>query len=123
MVISGKKSLSAVTLIFKLPYYTQWGQSLLISGSEPVLGNWNVKKGLALSPIHQGDELVWCGKIAVANGFKCEYSYYLVDDNRNILRWEVGKKRKFELPEGVEVGELVEIHDLWKVSNFIISIS
>ncbi|XP_039128706.1 LOW QUALITY PROTEIN: 4-alpha-glucanotransferase DPE2-like [Dioscorea cayenensis subsp. rotundata] len=117
MVISGKKSLSAVTLIFKLPYYTQWGQSLLISGSEPVLGNWNVKKGLALSPIHQGDELVWCGKIAVANGFKCEYSYYLVDDNRNILRWEVGKKRKFELPEGVEVGELVEIHDLWKTAS------
>ncbi|KAJ0978933.1 hypothetical protein J5N97_014407 [Dioscorea zingiberensis] len=117
MASSGKKSLNAVTLIFKLPYYTQWGQSLLISGSEPVLGNWNVKKGLALSPFHQGEELIWCGIISVAKGFRCEYSYYLVDDNRNILRWEAGKKRKFELPEGVQEGGLVEIHDLWKTAS------
>ncbi|KAG1371187.1 4-alpha-glucanotransferase DPE2 [Cocos nucifera] len=111
---SGRKSLSTVTLLFKLPYYTQWGQSLLISGSEAVLGSWNVKKGLVLSPFHQGNELIWCGKIFVPIAFTCEYSYYLVDDDRNILRWEGGKKRNLILPEGLLEGEVVEIHDLWQ---------
>lgn len=110
---SGKTSLRTVTLIFKLPYYTQWGQSLLISGSEAVLGSWDVKKGLILSPFHQGNELIWCGKIAVPIGFKCEYCYYLVDDDRNVLRWEAGKKRNLNLPEGILEG-VVEIRDLWQ---------
>lgn len=113
---SGRKSLSTVTLIFKLPYYTQWGQSLVISGSEPLLGSWNVKRGLGLSPLHQGDELIWCGKIAVSIGFECEYSYYLVDDDRNILRWEAGKRRKLVLPKGIKEGEVVEIHNLWQTA-------
>ncbi|XP_072996367.1 4-alpha-glucanotransferase DPE2 [Typha latifolia] len=112
--LSGKKSLSSVTLNFKLPYYTQWGQSLVLSGSEPVLGSWNVKQGIALSPVHQGDELIWCGRVAVSLGFECEYSYYLVDDHRNILRWETVKKRKLVLPEGIQEGDVVEIHDLWQ---------
>lgn len=112
---SGKKSSSTVTLLFKLPYYTQWGQSLLISGSEAVLGSWNVKKGLVLSPFHEGNELLWCGRISVPIAFACEYSYYLVDDDRNILRWEAGKKRNLILPEGILEGEVVEIHDLWQV--------
>ncbi|XP_073104819.1 4-alpha-glucanotransferase DPE2 isoform X2 [Elaeis guineensis] len=111
---SGKKSLSTVTLLFKIPYYTQWGQSLLISGSEAALGSWNVKKGLVLSPFHQGNELIWCGRTSVPIAFTCEYSYYLVDDDRNILRWEGGKKRNLILPEGLLEGEVVEIHDLWQ---------
>jgi len=122
---SGKKS-STVTVTFRLPYYTQWGQSLLISGSHPVLGSGNVKQGLALSPFHQGDELIWCGKITVAIGFECGYKYYLVDDNRNILRWEAGKKRKLIIPAGIKGGGVVEIHDLWQVSisyNFLCFLS
>lgn len=121
MVNSGKKTLT-VTVTFKLPYYTQWGQSLVISGSNLVLGSGNVKQALALSPFHQGDELIWCGKITVAIGFECEYCYYLVDDNRNILRWEAGKKRKLILPAGIKEGEVMEIRDLWQVSisyNFL----
>ncbi|XP_020590132.1 4-alpha-glucanotransferase DPE2 isoform X2 [Phalaenopsis equestris] len=112
-----KSPLSSVILIFRIPYYTQWGQSLLISGSEPALGGGNVKLGLGLVPFHQGEELIWHGRISVPIGFRCEYSYYLVDDNRNILRWEAGKKRNFSLPEGIKEGEVVEIHDLWKTAS------
>ncbi|KAJ4977566.1 hypothetical protein NE237_008346 [Protea cynaroides] len=113
-VLPGKKSLKTVKLCFRLPYYTQWGQSLLVCGSEPVLGSWNVKKGLLLSPFHEGGELIWSGKMGVPSGFECDYSYYLVDDNRNVLRWETGKKRRLQLPEGIEGGEVVELRDLWK---------
>ncbi|ONK63671.1 uncharacterized protein A4U43_C07F17690 [Asparagus officinalis] len=115
-LISGKK-LSTVTVTFKLPYFTQWGQSLLISGNHPILGSSNVKQGLFLTPFHQGDELIWCGKITVAIGFECEYSYYLVDDDRNVLRWEAGKKRKLILPAGVKEGDVVEIRDLWQTAS------
>ncbi|KAG9454794.1 hypothetical protein H6P81_007698 [Aristolochia fimbriata] len=115
--VSEKKSLKMVNLCFRLPYYTQWGQSILVSGSEPLLGSWNVKKGVLLSPFHQGGELVWCGRIAVPKGFTCEYSYYLVDDDRKVLRWEGGKKRKFSLPEGIQEGEIVELRDLWQTAS------
>lgn len=111
----GKRSLSSVSLLFKLPYYTQWGQSLLIAGSEPALGSWNVKQGLSLSPVHQGNELFWFGSVSVATGFTCEYKYYVVDDHRNVLRWEAGEKRKLVLPEGVQEGDVIEIRDWWQV--------
>ncbi|CAL9106060.1 unnamed protein product [Musa acuminata var. zebrina] len=113
----GIKSLSSVTLVFRLPYYTQWGQSLLVCGSEPVLGSWNVKQGLALGPSHEGDELIWCGKVAVSVGFSCEYCYYVVDDGRNALRSEAGKKRRLTLPDGVREGAVVEIRDLWQEAS------
>lgn len=111
---SGKKSLNTVTLLFKLPYYTQWGQSLLITGSEPALGSWNVKQGLSLSPVHQDNELIWCGKVSVAAAFTCEYKYYVVDDNKNVLRWEAGENRKLVLPSGVQEGDIIEIRDWWQ---------
>ncbi|XP_068659534.1 4-alpha-glucanotransferase DPE2 [Aristolochia californica] len=115
--VSQKKSLKMVNLSFRLPYYTQWGQSILVSGSEPLLGSWNVKKGFLLSPFHQGQELIWCGRIAVPKGFHCEYSYYLVDGDLNVLRWEAGKKRKISLPEGIQGEEVLELHDLWQTAS------
>lgn len=113
--MASKKSLNTVTLLFKLPYYTQWGQSLVIAGSEQALGSWNVKQGLSLSPVHQDKELFWCGRVSVAAGFTCEYKYYVVDDNKNVLRWESGEKRKLVLPEGVQDGDIIEIRDWWQV--------
>lgn len=111
----GNKSLKSVRLSFRIPYYTHWGQHVLVCGSEALLGSWNVKKGLLLRPSHQGDELIWYGSIPVSPGFKSEYSYYVVDDEKNVLRWEVGKKRKLLLPDGLEDGLLVELRDLWQV--------
>jgi len=106
----------SVTITFRIPYYTQWGQSLLVCGSVPLLGSWDVKRGLLLSPEHEGSELIWRGSIAIPSGFECEYSYYLVDDEKNVLRCEMGKKRKLLLPESVPHGEAMELHDLWQVN-------
>lgn len=109
--------MKSVIVSFRVPYYTHWGQSLLVCGSEPVLGSWNVKKGLLLSPVHEGDELVWSGGIAVPSGFEGEYSYYVVDDEKNVLRWEMGKRRKLLLPEGIQDGDIVEFRDLWQTGS------
>lgn len=116
-LFSLEKDQESVNVSFRLPYYTQWGQSLLVCGSEPVLGSWNVKKGLLLSPNHHDSELVWCGSITVPSGLNCEYSYHVVDDNKNVLRWEAGKKRKLLLPETIKDGDVVELHDLWQAGS------
>lgn len=113
-VILGTKSMKSVTLSFSIPYYTQWGQSLLVCGSEPFLGSWDTKKGLRLNPNHRGDELIWNGSLGVPPGFGCEYRYYVVDDERNILRSEAGRKRKLLTPDGLQDKEVVEFHDLWQ---------
>lgn len=109
------EEMAKVTLIFKLPYYTEWGQSLIIAGSAPALGSWNVKQGLALSPVHEGNALVWCGQVSVPAVFTCEYSYHVVDDHKNVLRREAGEKKKLVVPEGVKDGDVVEVRDWWQV--------
>ncbi|WCJ28700.1 4-alpha-glucanotransferase DPE2 [Euphorbia peplus] len=116
-LLSGGKSVKSVNVSFRIPYYTHWGQRLVVCGSEPVLGSWSVKKGLILCPVHEGEELIWCGNVAVPSGFTCEYSYYVVDDGKNVLRSELGKKRKLLLPEGVNGGETVQFHDLWQTGG------
>ncbi|XP_010036394.2 4-alpha-glucanotransferase DPE2 isoform X2 [Eucalyptus grandis] len=116
-ISSGSKSTESVTVGFRIPYYTHWGQSLLVCGSEPVLGSWNVKKGVLLAPSHHGDELIWRGSITVPSGYASEYSYYVVDDGRNVLRWEMGEKRRLVLPEGVKDGDVVELYDLWQTGS------
>jgi 4-alpha-glucanotransferase len=113
--LANKRPPNSVTILFKIPYYTQWGQSLVIAGSDPIFGSWNLKQAISMDPVHQGSELVWCAKASVRVSFECEYNYYLVDDSRNVLRWEPGKKRKLVLPHGVKEGDVVEIHDLWQV--------
>lgn len=114
-LLADKKSVKSAKVSFQIPYFTEWGQSLLVCGSQPVLGSWNVKKGVLLSPSHQGDELIWGGSLTVSAGFDSEYSYYVVNDKRTVLRWEAGKKRKLVLPNEVQDGEVVELHDLWQV--------
>nr|GMD48064.1 4-alpha-glucanotransferase DPE2 [Ipomoea batatas] len=116
-LLSGKKPLKSVKVCFRIPYYTQWGQHLIVCGSEAMLGSWNVKKGLLLKPSHQGDELIWSGSVPVPLGFKSEYTYYVVDDERNIVRWEGGNRRKLVLPEGLEEGLSVELRDLWQTGS------
>lgn len=120
-LFSGKKPVNSVKISFRIPYFTQWGQSLLVCGSVPVLGSWNVKKGVLLLPSQQGSELIWSGSITVPRGFQCQYSYYVVDDNKIVLRWEMGKKRELTLPEGVQSGQEIEFRDLWQVLTFPLS--
>lgn len=116
LILASKPS-NSVIVSFRIPYFTHWGQQILVCGSERILGSWDVKKGLLLKPSHQGDELIWCGTLSVPAGFTCEYSYYVVDDKKNVIRWEAGKKRKMSLPNSAQHGQLVELHDLWQVPN------
>lgn len=56
---------------------------------------------------------------AIQSGYSCEYSYYVVDDEGNVLRWETGKKHKLLLPEGTEDGDCFQKFLLLKHNNWV----
>lgn len=114
-LFSAVKSMKSVKLKFRIPYFTEWGQSLLVCGSEPTLGSWNVKKGLLLSPVHQDDQLIWTATISVPCQFSCGYRYYVMDGAKNVLRWEMGNERRLSIPHLLPEGHTLELHDLWQV--------
>ncbi|XP_024016763.1 4-alpha-glucanotransferase DPE2 isoform X2 [Eutrema salsugineum] len=114
---TNKSSKPMVNLSFSIPYFTHWGQSLLVCGSAPGLGSGNVKKGLLLKPSQQEDQLIWSGCVSVPPGFSCDYCYYVVDDLKNVLRSEFGMKRKLLVPETFTGGESVQLRDLWQSAD------
>jgi len=104
-----------VTLSFRLPYLTQWGQNLMVCGSDPALGAWKTKQGLRMTPrLQAADVLFWHATLTVPHDFSCNYSYYVVDDQKNVLRLESGKRHAFVLPHGLPDAASVEIYDLWQ---------
>ena len=50
---------------FKLPYYTVWGQRILVSGNIPELGNNDITKAL---PLHFQQKEDWIGEIELKAG-------------------------------------------------------
>lgn len=80
-------------ICFTIHYRTEWGQRLLVSGSEPELGSWDTGKAKELSYL-PGD--VWSAE-AVFEGdgnISFEYKYILKDKNDKIV-WESGPNRAF----------------------------
>ncbi len=107
-----------VTLQFKLPLYTQWGQNLLLVGSDPLLGSWDLARAKHMLPRHEGDaQLIWEVGVSVPANLHSQYSYCMVDEHMNVLKWEAGARRSLELPEGLENGAVVEVHDQWQVGG------
>jgi 4-alpha-glucanotransferase len=110
------KRFTRVNLRFKLPFMTVWGQNLMIVGSDPIFGSWNIKQGIWMTPHHEGDVLVWQAFVSVPEAFDFEYRYCLVDEKLNVLKWEAPEKRKLAIPEGLSDGAVVDILDNWQVS-------
>lgn len=111
------RRLKRVNVQFKLPYHTHWGQNLLLTGSDALLGAWAVEKGQSMTPYHEGDVLVWQVSVTVYDHFETEYNYLVVDDRFHVLRRESGAPRVLKFPDGLPNGATVEVHDLWQVTT------
>jgi 4-alpha-glucanotransferase len=57
---------------FKIPYFTHWGQRLIVSGNIPELGNGDLKQALALN--YQSPEN-WSGEILIDSSEPFEFTY------------------------------------------------
>lgn len=80
-------------ICFTIHYRTDWGQKLLVSGSEPELGSWDTDKAKELSYLPGN---VWSGEAVFAGdgNVSFEYKYILKDDHDKIV-WESGPNRAF----------------------------
>jgi hypothetical protein len=48
-----------VTLRFRVPYATVWGENLVLCGDDDRLGAWEPARGSWMQCTHVGDELIW----------------------------------------------------------------
>jgi 4-alpha-glucanotransferase len=95
---------------FKIPYYTYWGQRILVSGNIPELGNGNLKKALALN--YQSPE-DWSAEFELnsteAVGFN--YKYILLNEQTGHITEEWGDDRQL-LVDPTKIDHLFCV-DVW----------
>lgn len=107
------KRIRKINLRFRIPYYTQWGENLAVCGSDPAVGGWDVNKAVRMVPYHQGDIIYWHATLTVAHDFSWDYNYFVVDDQRSVLKRESSKRQTLALPQSLPDGASVDVYDLW----------
>jgi 4-alpha-glucanotransferase len=77
---------------FKIPYYTFWGQRLLVTGNIPELGNGDFNKALKLN-YHAPED--WSAEIEVNSKvpFLLTYKYILYSEQNDQFEEEWGDDR------------------------------
>jgi len=109
-----KNKSSTLSLRFGLQYHTYWGQNLLLVGSSPTLGNWNVSGGHIMRwlPGNYWELDVEFPELSV---FEYKYVVVLLDGDRfvDVQRWEERNNRYFDLTS-FESKELTKLKtQLW----------
>ena len=81
---------------FKIPYYTYWGQRLLVSGNIPELGNGETEKALKLN---FKDPEEWSVEVNVQSDvpFQLNYNYILYTEQNGQFVKEWGDDRLITL--------------------------
>ncbi|KNC81765.1 hypothetical protein SARC_05934 [Sphaeroforma arctica JP610] len=88
---------------FSIQYNTQPGESIVVTGSIPELGEWEVNKALRLDYRDGGH---WLGAATISGDF--EYKYAIAYDFGTALTCEFGDNRKCALADGLARAVLQE---------------
>jgi len=99
-------------LRFTLPFRTTWGQRLVVCGSEPALGAWNLDHALSLH--YQPAAGVWTQEISLPDEQPgtVAYKYVLLDERTGSQDWEWGPNRTMDY-DGRQFGRVV-LADYWR---------
>ncbi len=101
-----------MTIHFSLPYRTTYGQRLVLSGSLPALGHWDLAKAL---PLHYNEATTrWSAEVAVpaeAASAPISYKYVLLVEGGGVV-WEWGANRTLAAPANLL--ERLEVRDFWR---------
>ena len=97
---------------FSLPYYTEFGQRLVVCGSEPSLGQWSLDHALPLN--FDASTGQWSQEISVPSDHPgpVEYKYILLDERDGGQHWEWGPNRVVP-PTGGHFTRLM-LEDYWR---------
>ncbi|GAB3302326.1 4-alpha-glucanotransferase [Hymenobacter tenuis] len=99
-------------LRFTLPFRTAWGQRLVVCGSLPTLGQWNLDQALDL--FYHADSGTWSQEISLPDDQldTVEYKYVLLDERDGGKHWEWGPNRKITYEAGRFTRVVLE--DFWR---------
>ena len=78
-------------ITFNTNYHTNWGKQIIVIGNIPELGLNDLRKGLKLSYLENGN---WSKTIDI-EAAEFEYQYVLVNDKFQELDKEAGQPRVF----------------------------
>ena len=103
-----------MTIHFSLPYRTAYGQRLVLCGSLPALGHWNLGEAL---PLHYDEATTrWSAEVTVpteAATASLSYKYVLLFEGGGVV-WEWGANRTLDLPASPSLPERLEVRDFWR---------
>ena len=100
---------------FIIPYFTRWGQRILVSGNIQQLGNGDHSKALPLT--HDGHEN-WYGEIEceTASGQSISYTYVLYDESAGKYTEEWGDNRTVSL---LKNADNYYCYDTWNAAGSV----
>jgi len=103
--VSTKKN--KVKVRFWLQFRVEFGQSIIIVGGSPDLGNWVLADGVPLAWT-EGD--LWNATVNLPAGTVTEYKYVVVGQGGHAAAWQQGNNSVLALRQADDV---VEVYDNW----------
>ncbi|GBF89315.1 4-alpha-glucanotransferase [Raphidocelis subcapitata] len=105
-----------IHLHFRVSFLTKWGQSVSLSGSGALLGNFDFSRGVEMSCRHDREDLVWEALVSLPWQPEYKYRYAVVhrdEDGNVVTEKEETITRRVVLPEQLENGDVVDLSDSW----------
>ncbi|KAK9799848.1 hypothetical protein WJX73_009580 [Symbiochloris irregularis] len=104
---------SCITVHFRIPYMTTWGQHIRVVGEHSALGDWQPASAPSLGCRHAGEELVWEGKVSMPKVHHFSYKFAVVTDDNRVQCLE-RESRSVALPSNLQSGAVVSLQDEWQ---------
>jgi 4-alpha-glucanotransferase len=102
-----------IKIVFKIDYYTHWGQRLFVSGNIPELGNGDLESALEMSYFN-GEQWELALNLKVSKTRELKYFYFVKDENGRIIK-EWGEDRILKLK--LLMSRDLVIYDQWKAES------
>ena len=83
-------------LVFKIEYYTEFGQNLFVCGNLSELGAWDKSKAPGMAYVGDGKWELEIYLDGISNDL-LEYKYFISDDRKSSIIDEWGQNRKLKI--------------------------
>jgi 4-alpha-glucanotransferase len=94
-------------IIFKISYFTHWGQNIYVLGNLPELGNGNIDNAIPMNFVPSEE---WSLEIdaAIEQDTELQYNYFIKENYDVKLTPEWGERRKIILKANIEKSVLID---------------
>jgi hypothetical protein len=103
-----------VTVKFIVPYETNWGEMLVLTGSRGLFGAGNVDRGLKMSCVKGPNGLLWETTVVLPDRYKCDYRYVVYNEHSGQVLLEESVSHQLDLPKSL-AGSCLLLSDTFQV--------